>query len=171
MIPNPASAEKRTVRQSTDRGFRLAIVAVTALGFAVGFGWLACIERLASGEVEFHWQWSAALWIAIGIASPVYFWRQIWPTQPVPPGSARRRQVQGWAALLIPSVMWMAYPLRFVSGQQRLNVLIGLAIAGSVLSLGGWMVFRLIQGFAAEPTPAKPTPATGQPASPPATRK
>ena len=43
--------------------------------------------------------------------------------------------------------MWMAYPLRFISGQQLLNVGIGLAIAGIVLTLGGWMVFQLIKGF------------------------
>ncbi len=127
------------------------------------FCWLACIKRMAGGEVEFHWQWNAWLWIAVGIASPVYFWRQIWPTQPVSKNGATRRQIKGWAALLIPSLMWMAYPLRFISGQQLLNVGIGLAIAGTVLTFGGWMVYRLIKGFAADEAPPAKTDSARRP--------
>ena len=151
MTQTPTVPEKRTV--PADRGFRLVVVVATAAIFALVFGWLACIQRTESGEVEFHWQRSAWLWIAIVIASTVYFWRQIWPTQNFPPAGAVRRQIKGWAALLIPSLMWTAYPLRFISGQQLLNVSIGLAIAGTVLTGGGWMVYRLIQGFANEETP------------------
>ena len=135
-------------------------MAATALVFAAMFGWLACLQRMESGEVEFHWQRSAWLWIALGLVGPVYFWRQIWPGQTVSPAGAARRQIKGWAALLVPSLMWMAYPLRFISGQQRLNVGIGLGVAAMVLTFGGWMVFRLIKGFADEETPPakmKPT--------------
>ena len=152
-MPPPSLLEKRTVHPPEDRGLRLALVVVTVLVFAGVFGWLACLQRMDGGEVEFHWQWRAGLWITIGIASPVYFWRQIWPVTAVPPAGATRRAITGWAALLLPSLMWMAYPLRFISGQQLLNVCIGLSIAATVLAFGGWMVFRLIQGFANEETP------------------
>jgi len=128
-------------------------VVVTALVFAVVFGWLACMHRTENGEVEFHWHWTAWLWITIGIACTVYFWRQIWPVQNVSPTGAIRRQVKGWTALLVPSLMWLAYPLRFISGAQLLNVFLGLAIAATVLALGGWMVFQLIKGFADDPAP------------------
>ena len=144
-------------------GFRLAIIVTTALVFATAFGWLACIQRMENGDVEFHWQGRAWLWIAIGVASPVYFWRQIWPKQKVSPTGSARRLVKGWAALLIPSLMWMAYPLRFISGQQLLNVSIGLGIAAAVLTLGGWMVFRLIKGFADEAAPPSNTDPTRRP--------
>lgn len=135
---------------STDSGFRLAIVISTAVIFATAFGWLGCIQRKETGEVEFHWQWGALFWIAIGISCTVYFWRQIWPIGNTFPTGTKKRMVKGWAALLIPSLMWMTYPLLFVSGQQLLNVSIGLAIAVTVLTLGGWMVFRLVKGFANE---------------------
>ena len=144
-------------------GFRRAIVAATALVFATAFGWLACIQRMDSGEVEFHWQGSAWLWIAVGLAAPVYFWRQIWPRQPVSPARPAWHRFKGWAALLIPSLMWMLYPLRFISGQQFLNVLIGLGIAVTVLTLGGWMVFRLIKGFADEAAPPAKTDSARRP--------
>ena len=139
-LPRPADA----------RGLRQVVIVSTALTFAAVFGWLACIQRLDSGEIEFHWQASAWLWIVIGIASTIYFWRQIWPAQNVSPTGAGKRVFKGWAVLMIPSLLWMAYPLRFISGQQLLNVFTGLIIAASVLTFGGWMVFRLIKGFADE---------------------
>ena len=165
MTQTPALRENRTVHPPTNSGFRLVIVAATALGFAAVFGWLACIQRKENGEVEFHWQMGAWLWIAIGIACTVYFWRQVWPVKNHSPAGARRRVIKGWAALLIPSLMWMAYPLRFISGQQLLNVFIGLAIAATVLTFGGWMVFRLIKGFANEEAPSAKMDSTRRPDS------
>ncbi|MEI6193866.1 MAG: hypothetical protein WCS42_06000 [Verrucomicrobiota bacterium] len=169
MTQTPTVPEKRTV--PTDRGFRLVLVVSTALIFAAAFGWLACIERMENGEVEFHWQASTWIWIATGMASTVYFWRQIWPTQNVSPTSVVRRQIKGWAALMIPSLMWMAYPLRFISGQQLLNVAIGLAIAATVLACGGWMVYRLIQGFAGDEAPPVSGDARSRPEPPSASGK
>lgn len=155
----PSVPDKKTPRPSTGGGFRLLTIISSAVLFAAVFGWLACIQRTAGGAVEFHWQGSAWLWIATGIASPVYFWRQIWPGQDDSRAVSLSRVIKGWAVLLIPSLMWMAYPLRFISGQQLLNVSIGLAVAALVLTCGGWMVFRLIKGFAAdEKTSATVTP-------------
>jgi hypothetical protein len=157
--------ENGTVTPTKNDGFRLAIVVATALVFATAFGWLACIQRLDSGEVEFQWQGTAWLWIAVGLAAPVYFWRQIWPKQNVPSAGSTGRVIKGWAALLIPSLMWLAYPLRFISGPQLLNVIIGLGIAATVLTFGGWMVFRLIKGFADEEVPAASTDSIRRPES------
>ncbi len=164
-MPTPARPKNGTVPPPTDRRFRLVIIVATALVFAVVFGWLACIHRTPGGEVEFHWQWTTWLWIVIGIAGPVYFWRQIWPLQQVSSAAARRRAIKGWAALLLPSLLWMAYPLRFISGTQLLNVALGLGIAATVLAFGGWMVFRLIQGFADEEAPLAKTDPTRRPDS------
>jgi hypothetical protein len=150
----PTISEKRTVHPPAG-GFRLAVVVATALVFAAMFGWLACIQRMENGEVEFHWQRRTWLWIAIGIAGPLYFWRQIWPAQNVSQSGAGKRTIKGWAALLIPSLFWVVYPLWFISGPQLLNVGIGLGIAVTALTLGGWMIFRLIQGFAGEETPPR----------------
>ena len=147
MIRTSNLPENGTVHRPSSGRFRLVVIASSILLFAATFGWLACIRRDGVGEVTFQWQWQAAVWIAVGIASPVYFWQQIWPVQPNPSVSPRRRAIKGWTALLLPSLMWMAYPLRFISGQQLLNVGIGLAIAGIVLTFGGWMVFQLIKGF------------------------
>ena len=122
MILKTPDTDKKNLPSSTDGGFKRAVIVSTALIFAAVFGWLACIQRTEGGKIEFHWQLSALLWIAIGIVCTVYFWRQVWPAQIDSPTGKRSRLIKGWAALLIPSLMWMAYPLRFVSGQQLLNV-------------------------------------------------
>jgi hypothetical protein len=142
-----SAKDKKILLSSTDGGFKRVIIVSTALIFAAVFGWLSCMERKLNGDVDFRWHWSALLWVAIGIASMVYFWRQIWPTQNDGIGSKHKRLIKGWAALLIPSLMWMAYPLRFISGQRLFDVFFGLMLAAMVLTLGGCMVFRLIKGF------------------------
>lgn len=157
---------------ATDVGFKRGIIFSSALLLAAVFGWLACVDRSADGVVAFHWQWRALLWIAAGLGCTVYFWRQAWPR----PGESRspRQVIIGWVVLAIPCVMWMAYPLRFISGQQLLNVFIGLMLAATVLTGGGFMVFKLIKGFENDPDPAanpsnqpdrekKPAPAAAEP--------
>ena len=139
--------DKKILPSSTDGGFKYAIIISTALTFAAVFGWLACIDRQENGDLDFRWHWSALLWIVIGIASTIYFWRQVWPAQNDSSVGKRNRLVKGWTALLIPSLIWMTYPLRFLSGKHFTDVLAGLTAAAIVLTLGALMLFRLIKGF------------------------
>lgn len=132
---------------SADGGFKLAIIISTAIVFAAMFGWLACLDRKPNGDVDFRWHWRALLWMAVGIASTLYFWRQVWPNEENPATSKRRRLIKGWVVFLIPSLMWVAYPLRFISGQRLFDVMFGLTLAATVLTAGGFMVARLIKGF------------------------
>lgn len=130
---------------ATDARFKRGIVCSSAFLLAAVFGWLACVARSADGAVTFHWQWRALLWIAAGLGCTIYFWRQVWPAPGV--SRSRRQEFAGWVVLAVPCVLWMAYPLRFISGPQLLNVFIGLAVAATVLTGGGFMVRTLIRGF------------------------
>ncbi|HVU09217.1 MAG TPA: hypothetical protein VHG89_11805 [Verrucomicrobiae bacterium] len=134
---------------SNDTIFRRAMVFFTIVFLAVAYGWLACLNRTANGDINFHWRWSALLWIAIGIVSPIYFWRQVWPVKNS--GQNRRKRVVfGSFVLVAPWLWWMVYPLWFLSGKHFADVLTGLLAAAAVLSFGAWMVFKLIKGFAEE---------------------
>jgi hypothetical protein len=133
-------------QSSTDGGLKRAIIVSTTLLMAAVFGWLACIDRKENGDLDFRWHWGASLWIAIGLGCTFYFWRQVWPQNDSPDGK-RKRLIKGWAAFLIPSLIWMTYPLRFFSGKHFTDVLAGLTAAAIVLTFGGWMLSRLIKGF------------------------
>ncbi|HEY4414712.1 MAG TPA: hypothetical protein VGO57_03385 [Verrucomicrobiae bacterium] len=138
---DPASA----VRPS-DTLFKRIVIVATALSLAITYGWLACFDRQPSGDFYFHWQWSALLWIAIGLVSNAYFWRKIWP----PAGRAavtRRGAILGSLALALPCLWWLTFPLRFLSGQHFWDVMSGLIAAAAVLSFGAWMVIKLIKAF------------------------
>jgi hypothetical protein len=61
--------------------------------------------------------------------------------------ATRKDIIKGSAALLLPSLWWITFPLRFLSGQHFWDVVIGLAAAATVLTFGAWMVIRLIKAF------------------------
>jgi len=122
------------------------VIVFTALSLAAMYGWLACFDRQPNGDFYFHWRWSALPWIFIGFGSNAYFWRKIWP----PAGRAqatRKDIIKGSAALLLPCLWWLAFPLRFLSGQHFWDVVEGLVAAAAVLTFGAWMVTRLIKAF------------------------
>ena len=158
---------------SNDAGFRRVFVISSTLILATVFGWLGCLVRQTNGNVLFEWQWRALIWFAIGIGSTVYFWRQIWPAQNIT--RTAKRQIKGWVVLAIPCVIWMAYPLWFISGRQLSDVFVGLMLAVVVLTGGGLMVYKLIRGFENDEAAANadlPLPRTDPPNSakqPPAT--
>ncbi len=64
-----------------------------------------------------------------------------------PAAATRREIVKGSAVLALPGSWWILFPLRFLSGQHFWDVVIGLAAAAAVLTLGAWMVTRLIKAF------------------------
>jgi hypothetical protein len=98
-----------------------------------------------SGDFNFHWRWSALLWILIGFGSSLYFWQKAWPGDDS--RATRKGIIKGSAVLLLPCLWWLTFPLRFLSGQHFWDVAIGLAAAAAVLSFGAWMVIRLIKAF------------------------
>ncbi|MGA2867682.1 MAG: hypothetical protein ABSF34_00785 [Verrucomicrobiota bacterium] len=131
---------------STDALFKRMIIVSTALSLVTAYGWLAGFERQPGGDFSFHWRWNILLWAFIGFISNAYFWRKVWPVA----GRAaamRKDIIKGSAALLLPGLWWITFPLRFLSGQHFWDVVIGLAAAATVLSFGAWMVIRLIKAF------------------------
>ena len=130
----------------TDILFRRMVIISTALSLAAAYGWLACFDRQPGGDFNFHWRWNAWLWVFIGLGSTLYFWRKIWPPADRP-AATRREIVKGSAVLALPGSWWILFPLRFLSGQHFWDVVIGLAAAAAVLTLGAWMVTRLIKAF------------------------
>jgi hypothetical protein len=122
------------------------IIVSTALSLMAAYGWLAGFARQPGGDFSFQWRWNTLLWAFIGFATNAYFWRKAWPA----PGRAavtRKDIIKGSAALLLPSLWWITFPLRFLSGQHFWDVVIGLAAAATVLTFGAWMVIRLIKAF------------------------
>jgi hypothetical protein len=144
-MTSKSEADTTPLPAATDAGFRGVFVISSALILATVFGWLACLVRTENGDIAFRWQWRALIWIAGGIGSTGYFWRQVWPVE----NGVRtlKQQIKGWVVLAVPCVIWMSYPLWFISGRQLFDVGAGLALAATVLTGGGWMVFKLIKGF------------------------
>jgi ABC-type nickel/cobalt efflux system permease component RcnA len=124
------------------------VVVGTALSLAVAYGWLAGFARQADGDLSFQWRWPIPLWTFIGLASTVYFWRAIWPSQNRT--VTRKDIVLGSAALLLPGLWWVISPLRSLSGQHAHEVIEGLVAAALVLTFGAWMIIHLARSFEAE---------------------
>ncbi len=122
------------------------IIVSTALSLMGAYGWLAGFERQPGGDFSFQWRWNTLLWAFIGFSSNAYFWRKVWPVTGRT-AATRKDIIKGSAALLLPSLWWITFPLRFLSGQHFWDVVIGLAAAATVLTFGAWMVIQLIKAF------------------------
>jgi hypothetical protein len=131
---------------STDTLFRRMIIVSTALSLMAAYGWLAGFARQPGGDFSFQWRWNTLLWAFIGFGSNAYFWRKVWPMAGRT-AATRKDIIKGSTALLLPSLWWITFPLRFLSGQHFWDVVIGLAAAATVLTFGAWMVIRLIKAF------------------------
>jgi hypothetical protein len=141
--PVPAAASLKS-----DLLFKRLITWSTAICLAAAYGWLASYERQADGSLHFHWRWLSLFWIIIGVGSSMYFWHQIWP----PPGypvADRIGIIQGLVVFILPGLWWVIYPLRFLKGEQFWDVLTGLMVVAMALSLGAWMIARLVKAFEA----------------------
>jgi hypothetical protein len=131
---------------STDTLFKRIIIVACALSLATMYGWLACVDRQPDGSFNFHWQWIALLWIAIGVVTNAYFWRKVWPSSAQ--ATVTRKDIFTGAVVLgVPCLWWLTFPLRFLSGQHFWDVMAGLIAAAAVLSFGAWMVIKLIKAF------------------------
>ena len=126
--------------------FRRVVIIGTVLSLAIAYGWMASFARQPGGEMAFHLGWPSLVWCLIGTGSCLYFWRKIWPpddrSRPT-----RRETIIGSLVLLLPSLWWLTFPLRFLSGQTFWDVACGLVFAALVLSFGAWMVTRLVKAF------------------------
>jgi len=132
-----------------DLRFRRMVIVFTALSLAAAYGWLAGFVRQPDGDLSFQWRWLIIVWVLIGIVSPIYFWRKIWPPENHP-ASTRKDKVKGSIALLLPGVWWMIFPLLSLSGQHGYAVIEGLIPVVLVLSYGAFMITHLVKGFEKE---------------------
>jgi hypothetical protein len=138
--PEPPSAD--------DARFRSIVVVGTALCLALAYGWMGGFARQPNGDLSFQWRWPILPWAFIGLASTVYFWHAIWPSQNRT--VTRKDIVTGSIVLALPGLWWLISPLRSLSGQHAHEVIEGLVAAALVLSFGAWMIIRLGRGFLEE---------------------
>ena len=121
------------------------------MGFGLVLGSTACV---CPGEGDqglvFHWRWLALIWGAGGLWAGWHLWSLIWQLENVPGVKPQQRLRRYCIALAIGGVAVFAYPFRFVAPDKLRGVLTGLIAALVVLSLVGWMIFRLVEGFSDE---------------------
>lgn len=110
------------------------------------YGWLAGFERQPDGAFRFHWRWPQIVWAVIGYLSTAYFWHKAWPAKHH--SNATRKDIfKATIVFALPCLWWLTLPLRLDSGEHLKDVLAGIMAATIVLSMVGWMLFRLFKAF------------------------
>jgi len=132
---------------ASEAKFQHIVEISTAIGLGTVFGTVACLEWKEYEGPSFHWHWPVLLWIGVGVAAGIYFWRQIWHAQDAPPGHARMHLFKAWAALAAASGATFAYSVRTFRLAIFKDVLLGVFAASVVLSFIGWVIFRLMRLF------------------------
>lgn len=131
--------------------FERLAAAVTATGFGLVVGSVACVGPGDGNQgLVLRWHWPALIWSAVGFWAGWHLWSLLWQLEKRPEAKTKRRLRRYCIALALGGVAVFAYPFRFVAREQFRPVLTGLLAAFAVLSLVGWMIFRLVEGFADE---------------------
>jgi|LauGreDrversion4_2_1035121.scaffolds.fasta_scaffold791106_1 hypothetical protein len=129
---------------ATSPFFRRLLMISTALAFGGMMGSLGVAGRDADG-LKFSFHWSVPLLFVVGAAVAVWFWQLIFRFDSG--GDARLRGRLKWvsAALLLGSVGCFLFPLRLVSPEKRMEVILGMGMALVVLSFMGWLIYQTIR--------------------------
>ncbi len=138
------AAQNQTGVSANDRMFRRIASGSTALGLGTAFGALACLDWRSDGGLDFRWHWEALVWIAIGIATAIYFWRSVWQ---VDAGGRRGGMGLSYALLIGATLGDVAYSLRSFPHEKIKDLYVGLGAAVLALSITGWLISRVIRGF------------------------
>lgn len=130
--------------------FRNIVAGATAIAFGFVFCSLACVGRDATGALDFEWQWTALVWLGIGVSAGWFFWKLAWWSE-----QATRPHAKAWffafCAFLCALMLFLfVRPLRFVARENVRDVLIGMGLAVAVLTLFGYMIFMLVRWFSQE---------------------
>lgn len=145
--PNGPNFPTRRDKAHLDAAFKVILTGSTAVGAATVFGSLACLERSPNQGLDFHWRWAALPWMVLGALAACYFWRLVWRAGADTAGKGRTRLRRYGLVVMGIALAAFAYPIRFVADENIQDVLIGLGAAAAVLTLIGWMMFRLVRLF------------------------
>jgi hypothetical protein len=126
--------------------FRRRVTIATAVCLAAGYGLLDCFYHRENIGIQFHWRWSALLWIMIGEGSATFFWHKIWPPQNYP-AATRKGVIIGAIVFVLPALWWLAPPLRFLIGRHFGDAAPALVVVAMAVSCGVWLITRLIKAF------------------------
>lgn len=128
-----------------ERLFRVVLMFSTALGFGALLGTLPLIER-GIGGVQWRFHWGSIPLFAVGFTAGIWFWRLVYNVGTQSGDSmAKSRLRRGALAVLPLGVIGFFYPLRFIDPARRTEVIIGLVLAISVLSLVAFVMVNLIR--------------------------
>ena len=138
---NPATAD--TLERSP--ALRRVVIASSALGLGT---LLASLTVLKQGEAGVQWHWSnyALPAFVLGAVVAALYWRLVFRLGAGEDGRASRLLLYSTSViLLLLAVAILLYPLRFVSAENRHDVLIGLAVAVCALSVVGFMLRSVVK--------------------------
>jgi hypothetical protein len=143
---------KNNPDQSTngERTFSNIVAGSTAVAFGLVFCSLACVGRNANGALDFQWQWTSLIWLAIGAGCGWYFWKLAWWSEKASQPHAKGYFIAFCALLCLLTLYLFVRPLRFVAQENVRDVLVGMGLAIIVLTLFGYMIFTLVGWFSRE---------------------
>ena len=133
-----------------ERTFSNIVAGSTAVAFGSVFCSLACVGRNANGALDFAWQWSALIWLALGACGGWYFWKLAWWSEKAARPHAKAYFIGFCAFLCLLTLYLFVRPLRFVAQENFRDVLIGLGLAILVLAFFGYLIFTLGRWFSRE---------------------
>jgi hypothetical protein len=131
-----------------DKRLRAIMMASTGLGFACMVASLASLRLSKGATFQFEWHWSILILAAAAFFLNHRLWTAIWQVQDHPSPKAKRRLALRLSALLLVGIGAFLYPILFVDGSYRPDLLIGLITAAAFLSTLGWLLYRLGKGLA-----------------------
>jgi hypothetical protein len=129
---------------ATSPFFRRLLVVSTAMAFGGMLGSLGVAGRDADG-LKFSFHWSVPLLFLVGASAAVWFWRLIFRFDSG--GDARLRGRLKWVAgvMLVVAFGCFLFPLRLVSPDKRMEVILGMGFAFVVLTGMGTLIYQTIR--------------------------
>lgn len=129
---------------ATSPFFRRLLVTSTAMAFGGMLGSLGVAGRDADG-LKFSFHWSVPLLFLVGAGAAVWFWQLIFRFDSG--GDARLRGRLKWVAgvLLVVAFGCFLFPLRLVSPDKRMEVILGMGFAFVVLTGMGSLIYQTIR--------------------------
>ena len=139
-----AYAGFESMTTATSPFFRRLLVISTALAFGGMMGSLGVAGRDADG-LKFSFHWSAPVLFVVGAGAAVGFWRLIFRFDSGGDAHLRGRLKLVAGVLLLTALGCFLFPLRLVSPDKRLEVILGIGLALIVLSGMGWLIYQTIR--------------------------
>ena len=129
---------------ATSPFFRRLLVISTALAFGGMLGSLGVAGRDANG-LRFSFHWSVPLLFLVGAGAAVWFWQLIFRFDSGGDARLRRRLKMVAGVLLVVALGCFLFPLRLVSPDKRMEVILGMGFAFAVLSGMGCLIYQTIR--------------------------